>query len=398
MREGWAPTALGDVLSQASDPFQVDRAAEYVNLGVRWYGEGVFARESKRGADIKGSRLYRVRAGQFTYNRLFAGMGSFGLVRDQHSDGVVSNEFPLFDVDDRRLVPAYLDLFFQQPSVWARVTEQSTGTTKSRLRWKEHQLLAFQLPLPPLAEQRRIVDLIGAVDDAIEKAEASAAAAGDVYRSLADRLFRSPPASRLGDLAETVPGANWSKADEAGSAEDGYEEVVGIGVTGAAGLDFSKMKYVAGLPAGVHRLRKSDLLVVRTNGNAERIGNVYSAEALEGRPFSAFHLGLRPKSEANAALIFHALSSPAAQRALTGMTSGSTGLKNLAAKKLLELQVPSTTDESFLESLEVASSTVRQHLTGIATLRDLRAKALPALLSGEHAVPDEYDEVMEVAA
>jgi type I restriction enzyme S subunit len=76
----------------------------------------------------------------------------------------VSNEFPLFEADDNRLVIEYLRLYFQQPSVWDRIGAASTGTTKSRNRWKETLFAAHVIGLPSVPEQRRIVDVMAAVD------------------------------------------------------------------------------------------------------------------------------------------------------------------------------------------------------------------------------------------
>ncbi|QYF88508.1 hypothetical protein [Arthrobacter sp. PAMC25284] len=46
-----------------------------MNLGVKWYAEGVFARELQPDADMKATSLYQVREGQFIYNRMFATEG-----------------------------------------------------------------------------------------------------------------------------------------------------------------------------------------------------------------------------------------------------------------------------------------------------------------------------------
>ena len=185
MRDGWEPTALGRVARQVVEPVAIDGRRLYSNLGVKWYAAGTFLREPKLGSEIKATRLYRVRPGQFVYNRLFATEGSFALVRPEDEGAVASNEFPVFDVDRERLLPEYLALHFQQPSVWHEVHLECTGTTKSRLRWKEERFAAHTVLLPRLREQWRIVDLIGALDDAIAAAEASAAAT--------DALSLDPP-------------------------------------------------------------------------------------------------------------------------------------------------------------------------------------------------------------
>lgn len=94
MRDGWQQTTLGEVATQYVDGFSVLPNETYTNLGVQWYAGGTFAREPKLGSEMKATRLFRVKPGQFIYNRMFVTEGSFALVAAEHADGVVSNEFP----------------------------------------------------------------------------------------------------------------------------------------------------------------------------------------------------------------------------------------------------------------------------------------------------------------
>ncbi|MCA0307836.1 MAG: hypothetical protein LCH87_10855 [Actinobacteria bacterium] len=111
MREGWTLTPLGAVTEQVIEPIDLRPDVEYRNLGVKWYAAGTFLREPRLGSAIKAARLFRVRPGQFVYNRLFATEGSFALIRPDDARAVASNEFPAFDVDATRLLPEYLYLY-----------------------------------------------------------------------------------------------------------------------------------------------------------------------------------------------------------------------------------------------------------------------------------------------
>ncbi len=162
---------LGEVATQYVEPVRVEPNDTYVNIGVKWYGEGAFARESKLGNEIKAATLYRVKPGQFIYNRMFVTEGSFGLVTEDLKDGVVSNEFPVFDLDPARVIPDWLLLKFQVPSTVRSIAANATGGTKSRRRWKENQFESYVVDLPPLLVQREIVRIIGtfsALNSALE--------------------------------------------------------------------------------------------------------------------------------------------------------------------------------------------------------------------------------------
>ncbi|WP_073845074.1 restriction endonuclease subunit S [Amycolatopsis sp. CB00013] len=158
---------LGEVATQHVDPVRVQGSASYKNLGVRWYGEGAFARESKLGSSIKGTTLYRVKPQQFIYNRMFVTEGSFAIITPELSDGVVSNEFPVYQLDTSRVLPEWLLLYFKDEYTLKRIEGEVTGTergsTKSRRRWREDQFEAFEIELPSISAQRAFLRTINAI-------------------------------------------------------------------------------------------------------------------------------------------------------------------------------------------------------------------------------------------
>jgi len=205
----WRQVALTELVAQRRDSVKIESGVEYRLLGVRWYGGGAFHRETVTRETSKATTVYRVTPGQFIYNRLFAGKGSFGLVPPEFAGAFVSNEFPLFDTDTERLSAEYLNLYFQQRQVWDYVEGVSIGTTASRNRWKESQFLAHRIPLPPLPAQKRIVEVIGAVDGQIAALEAEASALACVMAAIRSQLLQPEGGwdeMAVGDLAETRTG------------------------------------------------------------------------------------------------------------------------------------------------------------------------------------------------
>ncbi len=180
---------------QYIQPVRVEQDSEYVNLGVKWYGEGVFARAAKPGSSIAAKTLYGVQAGQFIYNRMFVTEGSFGTVPSELANGVVSNEFPVFDIDQSIVLPEWLHLYFRDPFVVSQVARQAEGGTKSRRRWKEEQFLDFEIELPDLEEQKRVVGLARAFDELNDQLRAELAARRKQYYYYRDKLLSFEEAS-----------------------------------------------------------------------------------------------------------------------------------------------------------------------------------------------------------
>jgi type I restriction enzyme, S subunit len=213
MSAAWPNTALGEVLAPAIREYHVDPSAKYPLLGVRLDGQGPFHRETVLGTQTSATRLYRVKAGDFIYSRLFAWRGAFGLIKENLDDHFVSSEFPTFTPIGNRVDPKYLNYWFRLPDVLRQVEADCSGSTPlTRNRYKEQFFYALQIPLPPLDEQRHIVARIEKLAVKVEKArrlretaseEASAlvpAHLGAVFGNLADHYSVHP----LGELSSHI--------------------------------------------------------------------------------------------------------------------------------------------------------------------------------------------------
>ena len=145
--------AVGDLLKEVGIRRQLDPEQEYRLLGVRWWGEGAFIREQKRGRDIKAKSLYEVRSGCLIYNRLFAYRAAFAVLEDMHDGCYVSNEFPTFTVregiEQPKLVKQFILHCMNSSYYIALIDAQSTGSTKtSRNRFNQSQFLRMQIAFP----------------------------------------------------------------------------------------------------------------------------------------------------------------------------------------------------------------------------------------------------------
>ena len=166
----WPQVALGEVLRRRELDVIVTPNESYHFAGVQSFGRGVFRGNRKRGSEFSYPRLTRVRAGDVTFPKLMAWEGAIGVVPEECDGLVVSPEFPVFEVDRSRAVPRFLDLVLRSESFWPHLSGGSIGTNVRRRRLHPDDFVSIAIPLPPLAEQRRVADRVDALCAKIDEA------------------------------------------------------------------------------------------------------------------------------------------------------------------------------------------------------------------------------------
>ncbi len=156
--DSWPVVELGDVLTLALAPQQVEPQKSYPTLGVYGFGRGVITNKpAVNGHEIAASTLFRVAPGQFIYSKLKAFEGAFAVVPEEADGRFVTNEFPTFSCRDDRLCPKYLGWLFRRSDTWTKVSVESAGIGARRERLHPTDLLKFRISLPPLNRQRQFV-------------------------------------------------------------------------------------------------------------------------------------------------------------------------------------------------------------------------------------------------
>ena len=106
-----------------------------------------------------------------------------------------------------RLHHRYLMHFIAQPHFQARINSAQHGGTRQALTFS--QIRDFEIPLPPLSEQKRIADILDKADAVRRKRQESIRLTEDFLRSTFLDMFGDPvknpkgwPVRRLGDIAK----------------------------------------------------------------------------------------------------------------------------------------------------------------------------------------------------
>ncbi len=154
----WQRFSLDKVMRPVSESVAVEPGRDYPNVGILSFGRGVFEKPPIDGSRTSAKTLYRIRAGQFIYSRLFAFEGAYAAVPTEFDGWYVSNEFPTFDVDEEIADARFLAIYFRSPQIWKLLARSSRGLGVRRQRVHPDAVLALTVNLPPVPAQRAAID------------------------------------------------------------------------------------------------------------------------------------------------------------------------------------------------------------------------------------------------
>ena len=150
---------IGSFLKKSKNQIEIQDDAEYKQVTVKINNGGVIARNDgqlKRGSEIGTKRQTVVHAGQFIVSKIDARNGAFGVIPDDLEGAIVTNDFPVFDVDSSKILPQFMVLISTTPQFVEFARKCSSGTT-NRKRIDIDAFLQQVIPLPSLKEQIQIV-------------------------------------------------------------------------------------------------------------------------------------------------------------------------------------------------------------------------------------------------
>ncbi len=154
MSRPWPTVRLGEVLSHRKQFITIDDLQVYKRPRVQLHAQGIVIRDQVSGALIKTKTQQFCHEGDFLVAEIDAKVGGFGIVPKDIEGSIVSSHYFLFSSDTSRLDRQFLGWFVKTLGFREQVEAQGS-TNYAAIRPTD--VLGYKIPLPPLAEQRRIV-------------------------------------------------------------------------------------------------------------------------------------------------------------------------------------------------------------------------------------------------
>jgi len=169
MSKAWPDLPLAHIAKPISRTVAVVPGQNYRTIGVKWWGEGAYERETIDGSRTSAKSLSLVRRGDLIINKIWVRHGSTAIAGTDVDGCAASGEFPTFELDRERVIPKWIHWQTKTRGFWSKCDALSQGTS-GKNRIKPEMFLTIRVPLPPLLEQRRVVARIEALAAQIHEA------------------------------------------------------------------------------------------------------------------------------------------------------------------------------------------------------------------------------------
>ena len=169
----WEVKRLGDLCCNQGD-YGINAPAVAYSNDLPTYlritdisDDGKFIIDNKASVNSPNSENYHLKEGDIVFARTGATVGKTYLYDPADGDLVFAGFLIRFSPNERKIIPYYLKTYTATAAYWYWVKIISQRSGQPGINAAEYSSL--QLPVPPLAEQKKIAEVLGLWDKAIEK-------------------------------------------------------------------------------------------------------------------------------------------------------------------------------------------------------------------------------------
>jgi type I restriction enzyme S subunit len=206
MKASWHKVRLGEVVNNLTGTrtFEVDDDDDIIDPTITSATHTISVGGRSKGFEVRVRKRVKIEAGDLVFSRLHTQNGAFAFAKQAFQ---ATNTFVPLSVNEAKVTKRFL--FWSLHQV---VPTLSASDTVGRETFKTDDILALEIQVPPLAEQRRVVAWIeelaaridearGLRDQAIEETDALA---GSHLGTIFGELAKKYPVHSLGELSSHI--------------------------------------------------------------------------------------------------------------------------------------------------------------------------------------------------
>nr|WP_243887057.1 restriction endonuclease subunit S [Shewanella algae] len=247
------------------------------------------------------------------------------------------------------------------------------------------------VPVPPLAEQKRIAAILDKADALRRKRQQAIDLADQFLRSVFLDMFGDPVTNPkkfpVGTIRDMVESANYGTSAKASETVGKYPVLRMGNITYQGGWDFSDLKYIdlteKELPK--YLVYQGDLLFNRTNSR-ELVGKTAVYDQSEPMAFAGYLVRVRTNVKGNTHYLSGYLNSAHGKSVLVGMCKSIVGMANINAQELQDIKIlipPVELQNQYEQIVTALKERMANHHSSLKELNDLFASLSQGAFAGK---------------
>lgn len=265
-RKGWKRIPFGVFADSINERIEPSDAAEEIYVGLEHLdSQNLHIQRWGKGSDVIGTKL-RFRKGDIIFGRRRAYQRKLAVAE---FDGICSAHAMVVRVKPDIVLPEFLPFLMMGDRFMSRAVEISVGSLSPTINWTTLKLEEFDLP--PLDQQRRIAEILWALDEVRTRTLSAVNSAYTLVEAELDHFLYHQakwPVAECRDLLMEKPRNGFSPPAIENNG-GGIPTLSISAIRGGVVVPEGSLKYADIKPEDVaqFRLCKNDILVVRGNGN-----------------------------------------------------------------------------------------------------------------------------------
>jgi len=277
--------------------------------------------------------------------------------------------------DEKTLSKLYLMRFLESKAAF--IDEQGKGATVKGITLDV--LRNLEIPLPPLAEQKRIAAILDKAEAIRRKRQQAIQLADDFLRAVFLDMFGDPVTNpkgfAVGIIRDLVETANYGSSGKASETEGEFPILRMGNITYSGSIDLRDLKYIdlSEKDQPKYLLEKGDLLFNRTNSK-ELVGKTAVYDRDEKIAIAGYLVRVRMNEKGNSHYVSGYLNSAHGKATLQAMCKSIVGMANINAQEMQDIQIllpPIELQLKYASIVEAMKERIGSHNRSKEKLEDL---------------------------